>query len=118
MMPATQRVDRKGSTGDFDPMNALRGFFHIMDAWGVGADDARVLLGLRRKKTLLCMASRERCPCADGYPSQGRLTSLRFAKALQIVYSDPHLADSWVKRPEQSIWRAEPLSALRVARCR
>ena len=47
-MPATQRLDQRDRTA-VDPMKALRGFFHIMDAWGVSADDARFCSGLRRK---------------------------------------------------------------------
>ena len=49
-MPATQRVDQRDRKA-IDPMNALRGFFHIMDAWGVSADDARVLLGSPAERT-------------------------------------------------------------------
>src|SRR5271166_5022314 len=71
-MPATHRIDQKERTA-IVPMDALRGFFHIMDAWGVRADDARVLLGSPAERTYLCLAPGERCPCADGYPSKGRL---------------------------------------------
>ena len=49
-MPATQRVDQKHRIA-IVPMDALRGFFRIMDAWGVSADDARVLLGSPAERT-------------------------------------------------------------------
>ena len=49
-MPATQRLEAHPRTA-VDPNDALRGFFHIIDAWGVSADDARVLLGSPAERT-------------------------------------------------------------------
>ena len=110
-MPATQRVDRKGRPA-IDPMNALRGFFHIMDAWGVGADDARVLLGSPAERTYYAWrhGNAVRVPM-DTLRRVGYIAGIY--KALQIVYSDPHLADSWVKRPNRAFGGRSPLERMR-----
>src|SRR5271166_1209132 len=104
-MPATQRVDQKERTA-IVPMDALRGFFHIMDAWGVSADDARVLLGSPAERTYYAwrQGNGVRVPM-DTLRRVGYIAGIY--KALQIVYSDAHLADGWVKcagRPARSRW--------------
>jgi Protein of unknown function (DUF2384) len=110
-MPATQRADRKGRPA-IDPMNALRGFFHIMEAWGVGADDARVLLGSPAERTYYAwrQGNAVRVPM-DTLRRVGYIAGIY--KALQIVYSDPHLADSWVKRPNRAFGGRSPLERMR-----
>ena len=95
-MPATQRAGQKDRTA-IDPMNALRGFFHIMDAWGVSADDARVLLGSPAERTYYAwrQGNAVRVPM-DTLRRIGYIAGIY--KALQIVYWDAHLADGWIKR--------------------
>ena len=56
-MPATQRVDQKHRIA-IVPMDALRGFFRIMDAWGVSADDAREFCSGPRRKGRTTLGAR------------------------------------------------------------
>ena len=81
-MPATQRADQKGQAA-IDPMKALRGFFHIMDAWGVSADDARVLLGSPAERTYYAwrQGNAVRVPM-DSATSQGSTRSSTRATAM------------------------------------
>jgi Protein of unknown function (DUF2384) len=111
IVPATQRADPRDRTA-IDPMNALRGFFQIMDAWGVGADDARVLLGSPAERTYYAwrQGNAVRVPM-DTLRRVGYIAGIY--KALQIVYSDPHLADSWVKRPNRAFGGRSPLERMR-----
>ena len=93
-------------------MNALRGFFHIMNAWGVSADDARVLLGSPAERTYYAwrQGNAVRVPM-DTLRRVGYIAGIY--KALQIVYSDAHLADSWVKRPNRAFGGQSPLDRMR-----
>ena len=110
-MPATQRLDQRDRPA-VDPMKALRGFFHIMDAWGVSADDARLLLGSPAERTYYAwrQGNAVRVPM-DTLRRVGYIAGIY--RALQIVYSDPHLADSWVKRPNRAFGGRSPLDRMR-----
>ena len=110
-MPATQRVDQEERTA-IVPMDALRGFFHIMDAWGVSANDARVLLGSPAERTYYAwrQGNAVRVPM-DTLRRVGYIAGIY--KALQIVYSDAHLADSWLKRPNRAFGGRSPLDRMR-----
>jgi uncharacterized protein (DUF2384 family) len=96
-----------------DPVAALRGFFHIMDAWGVGAEDARVLLGSPAERTYYAWRAGNavRVP-ADTLRRIGYVAGI--FKALQILYSDAQLADTWVKRPNRAFGGQTPLQRMRA----
>ena len=108
---ALRQAVRKGWT-DVVPMDALRGFFHIMDAWGVSADDARILLGSPAERTYYAwrQGNAVRVPL-DTLRRVGYIAGIY--KALQILYSDPHLADGWVKRPNKAFGEQSPLERMR-----
>ncbi len=110
-MVALRQAVRKGWT-DVVPMDALRGFFHIMDAWGVSADDARILLGSPAERTYYAwrQGNAVRVPL-DTLRRVGYIAGIY--KALQILYSDPHLADGWVKRPNKAFGEQSPLERMR-----
>jgi hypothetical protein len=72
-----------------DPAAALRGFFAIMQAWG---NAGRVPMDTLRRI--------------------GYLAGIY--KALEILYSDPHQADDWVKRPNQAFGGQTPLARMRA----
>lgn len=93
------------------PVNALRGFFHIIEAWSVGAEDARVLLGAPAERTYYSWRSGTavRVP-QDTLRRIGYVAGIY--KALQIIYSDPHLADTWVKRPNGAFGGQTPLERM------
>jgi uncharacterized protein (DUF2384 family) len=95
------------------PAPALRGFFRIMDAWKVGAEDARRLLGSPPERTYYSWRAGKAVRA-----SQDTLRRIGYVagvyKALQILYSDPHLADAWVNRPNRSFGGQTPLQRMRA----
>jgi uncharacterized protein (DUF2384 family) len=94
-----------------DPVAALRGFFQIMDAWGVSAEEARVLLGWPAERTYYAWRAGNavRVP-ADTLRRIGYVAGVY--KAAQIVYSDPAQADGWVKRPNRAFGGQTPLQRM------
>jgi hypothetical protein len=108
---ATRERERIG-LADVVPGDALRGFFLIMDAWGVGAEDARVLLGSPAERTYYAWrrGNGVRVP-ADTLRRIGYIAGIY--KALQILYSDPHLADGWILRRNKAFGEQTPLERMR-----
>jgi uncharacterized protein (DUF2384 family) len=94
-------------------VNALRGFFQMMDAWNVGAEDARLILGSPAERTYYTWRAGKavRVP-QDTLRRIGYVAGIY--KALQIVYSDPHLADTWVNRPNRAFGGQTPLERMRA----
>jgi hypothetical protein len=94
-----------------DPAAALRGAFAILDAWAVGVDDARAILGAPPARTYFTWRRGEgvRMP-ADTLRRIGYLAGIY--KALQVLYSDPHLADTWVQRPNRAFGGQTPLQRM------
>jgi len=76
------------------------------------ADDARVLLGSPAERTYYAwrQGNAVRVPM-DTLRRVGYIAGIY--KALQIVYSDAHLADSWVKRPNKAFGGQSPLDRMR-----
>ena len=97
---------------DVIPGDALRGFFHIMDAWDVGAADARTLLGSPAERTYYAWRRGNvvRVP-SDTLRRIGYIAGIY--KALQILYSDGHLADSWIRRQNREFGDQSPLERMR-----
>jgi hypothetical protein len=94
-----------------DPVAGLRGFFHIADAWGITAEEARIILGAPAERTYYAWRAGNavRVP-ADTLRRIGYIAGIY--KALQILYSDPHLADGWVKRPSRAFGGRPPLARM------
>jgi hypothetical protein len=94
-----------------DPAKALAGFFAIMEAWGVGPEESRILLGAPSRRTYYAWRKGEapRAP-ADTLRRIGYVAGVY--KALQILYADPHHADAWVKRPNRAFAGATPLERM------
>jgi len=94
-----------------DPVAALQGFFHIMDAWHVTAEEARIILGTPAERTFYAWRAGNavRVP-ADTLRRIGYVAGIY--KALQILYADPHLADGWVKRPNRAFGGQAPLQRM------
>src|SRR5688500_8649279 len=77
---------------------ALRAFFRLVKLWGLTMEQARVLLGRPSRATLYnWKAGRVRAVPHDALQRISYLLGIH--KALQILYSDPALADAWVQRP-------------------
>jgi hypothetical protein len=80
---------------------ALRGFFRLVELWGLTMEEARVLLGRPSRATLYnWKAGKVRSLPHDTLCRVSYLLGIH--KALQILYADPGLADAWVKRPNQA----------------
>lgn len=94
-----------------DPVAALRGFFHIVDAWGATAEETRIILGAPAERTYYAWRAGNavRVP-ADTLRRIGYVAGIY--KALQILYSDPHLADGWVKRPNRALGGQTPFARM------
>ena len=95
------------------PANALKGFFRIMESWGVGTEEARILLGAPAERTYYAWRKGEgvRVP-EDTLRRIGYVAGIY--KALQILYSDPALADGWVGRPNRAFGGQTPLERMRA----
>jgi len=75
----------------------LEGFFSIMDKWGVDAKTARKILGMPPERTFYEW-------------KRGNVAGIW--KALEILYSNPEHADTWVKRPNKSLGGQTPLQRM------
>jgi hypothetical protein len=106
MLAATQPA--RAAPPRIDANAALRGFFAIIDAWGVAAEDARTILGSPAERTYYAWRAGTgvRVP-ADTLRRIGYVAGIY--KSLQILYSDPALADGWVKRPNRAFGGQTPL---------
>ena len=110
LAPQVQVQGRELPAG-VDPAAALRGAFAILDAWGVGTEDARAILGAPPARTYFIWRRGEgvRVP-ADTLRRIGYLAGIY--KALQVLYSDATLADSWVRRPNRAFGGQTPLQRM------
>jgi hypothetical protein len=99
------------SLEDVDRRAAMQGAFHIMRAWGVNNEQVRVLLGAPAKSTFFAWQRGDvkRVP-ADVLRRIGYIAGIY--KALQIIYSDADLADTWVNRPNRAFGEQTPLERM------
>jgi hypothetical protein len=91
--------------------DALRGFFLMMDAWKVEPEKARILLGSPPERTFY--------EWRKGNGVRASVDTLRrigyvagIYKALQILYSNPLLADGWIKLPNRAFGEQSPLERM------
>ncbi len=110
-MPTALRKARAPEI-EVNAADALRGFFLIADAWKIGAEDARILLGSPPERTYYAWRQGRgvRVP-SDTLRRIGYVAGVY--KALQILYSDPGLGDSWVLRPNAAFGGQTPLQRMR-----
>jgi hypothetical protein len=96
-----------------DPAAAMRGFFAIVDAWGLNADDARALLGVPAERTFYAWRAGNtvRVPM-DTLRRIGYVAGIY--KALELLYADSRLADDWIKRPNRAFGGQTPLQRMRA----
>ena len=109
-----QRQDRpERPTTGINSAAALRGFFDIMAAWRVSMEDARALLGGPAERTFYVWRAGNGVRVAgDTLRRIGYVAGIY--KALELLYSDGHLADDWVKRPNQAFGGQTPLQRMRA----
>jgi hypothetical protein len=90
---------------------ALEGFFSILSRWSVDAITAWRLLGSPAERTFY-----EWKKGKAGRLSEDTLRRIGYVagiwKALQIVYSDPQLADGWIKCPNAFFGGQAPLERM------
>jgi hypothetical protein len=98
-MPATSAPVRQSETAAARrDLAAVRAFFRLAGLWSLTMEQARVLLGRPARATLYnWKAGRLRGLPHDTLQRISYLLGIH--KALQILYSDPALADAWIQRP-------------------
>jgi len=78
----------------------MRAFFAIMDKWGLSYDEASTLLGQPGKSTYYTWKRGEVRNVVHGLDLASRISYLLgIFKSLEIIYDQPDLADSWVRKP-------------------
>jgi uncharacterized protein (DUF2384 family) len=89
----------------------LEGFFAIMDKWRVENKVARRILGMPPERTFFGWKKGKvgRLP-EDTLRRIGYVAGIW--KALEILYSNPEHADTWVKRPNKSFGGQTPLQRM------
>jgi uncharacterized protein (DUF2384 family) len=84
-----------------DEAAAKRAFFRIMDAWGVGDAEARVLLGSPSRSTFYNHKRAE-----GGSLAADTLERISYVlgiyKSLQLLFPNPEQADGWMKKPNDA----------------
>jgi uncharacterized protein (DUF2384 family) len=90
---------------------AMQGFFGMMAHWKVDNHTARILLGSPAERTYF---EWKRGKVAK--LSEDTLRRIGYVagiwKALQIVYSNPELADAWIKKPNRAFGGQSPLERM------
>jgi len=91
--------------------NALRGFFGIMELWGVDNTSARAILGHPAERTFYKMRAGDIATVPNDVIRRiGYVSGIW--KALQILYSDRAQADSWIRRPNRHFGGQTPLERM------
>lgn len=87
---------------------ALEGFFNIMRLWAVENEEARTILGSPPLRTFYAWKKKPPAKLPEDILRRiGYVAGIW--KALQIVYSDPKLADTWISRPNEFFGGQTPL---------
>jgi len=90
---------------------AMQGFFGIMERWGVDNATARAILGAPPERTFFdWKRGRVARLSNDTLRRIGYVAGIW--KALQIVYSNPQHADSWISRPNRAFGGQTPLARM------
>jgi uncharacterized protein (DUF2384 family) len=90
---------------------AVEGFFGIMQRWGASNERARRILGWPAERTFYeWKKGRAIRLSEDTLRRIGYVAGIW--KALQIVYSDPKLADEWIDRPNRFFGGQTPLERM------
>ena len=90
---------------------ALEGFFEIMALWNAETSDVRRILGSPPERTFY--AWKKEAPRKLPEDTLRRIGYVAgIWKALQIVYSDPKVADTWVSRENKFFGGQTPLQRM------
>ena len=99
--------------GKVDPRDALNGFFGIMERWDIDNETARILLGAPAERTFFEWKKGKAARVSDDTLRRIGYVAGIF-KGLQIVYSDPALADAWLTRPNDFFGGQQPLERMKA----
>ena len=92
---------------------AKRAFFRILERWGIGTDDARVLLGNPSRSTFFSWKRG-----GGGSLSHDEFERVSYIlgiyKGLQILFVDDRLADAWIKKPNEAFGGRSALDRMLV----
>jgi Protein of unknown function (DUF2384) len=80
---------------------AKAAFFRIMDEWGVGAEDARQLLGAPSRSTFFGWKKGEGAALSRDTLERVSYV-LGIYKGLQLLLPEARQADAWVKKPNKA----------------
>lgn len=94
-------LDRAGFDPDELGSAALTAFFNITAAWGLGAEEERVLLGLPPRSTFFKWKS-ERAARLSADTLERISYVMGIYKALHILLPTQEMADGWVKKPNKA----------------
>lgn len=86
----------------------MEAFFAVIGLWKIGNDDATVLLGQPSRRTFFNWKNGK----VSRVPSDTirRISYvLGIYKALQLLYSQPAMADAWITRPNHFFGGQSPL---------
>ncbi|HWM47594.1 MAG TPA: MbcA/ParS/Xre antitoxin family protein [Xanthobacteraceae bacterium] len=90
---------------------AMQGFFGIMQRWAVDNETARAILGTPAPRTFYEWKRGKVARLSnDTLRRIGYVAGIW--KALQIVYSDAGMADTWVHRPNRALNGQTPLQRM------
>jgi uncharacterized protein (DUF2384 family) len=90
---------------------ALEGFFKIMEHWKAGNPTSRRILGNPAERTFFEWKGGRAARLSDDTLRRiGYVAGIW--KALQIVYSEPAMADTWVSRPNDFFGGQTPLQRM------
>lgn len=102
-MQATPQPRPDGSFGEDElGATALTAFFNISQAWGLSADDERVLLGSPPRSTFFKWKS-DRSARLPADTLERISYILGIYKALHILLPTTQAADEWIKRPNTAL---------------
>jgi hypothetical protein len=80
---------------------AKRGFFRIAELWGLTPGQMQVILGSPSRSTFYGWKKG-----AGGLLPRDTLERISYVvgvyKALQVLFPDPHQADAWIKKPNET----------------
>lgn len=107
------RLEIKKRAAEVDPNAALTGFFGIMESWGIDNETAMVLLGAPAERTFFEWKKGKAARLSDDTLRRIGYVAGIF-KALNIAYSDPVLADGWLKRPNDFFGGQSPLDRMKA----
>lgn len=109
-MTANQQISE--NTPSSSQLLALQGFFSIMEHWRTDNTTARTILGSPAERTFYAWKKGQ----SVGRLPDDTLRRIGYVagiwKALQIIYSDPEHADTWLTRPNTAFGGQTPLQRM------